>query len=566
MSKVSIYGSARPIKEIFSPNFVFSIPLFQRPYAWTKDQAGELLEDLRTFIDEGKKPLDELNPYFLGSIVLIKEEKSSHAQIIDGQQRITTLTILLAVIRKLLSSKKQYEKFTRSLTEYLYDEANPIDGTPNRYRLDLRHQDLNFFRENIQEEGGVDNLENLNPARLSDSQQRIRENALLFLDELSKLDETLLIYLVRAVANNCFLVEISTPDLDSAYSVFSVLNSRGLNLTLTDILKAEIIGRIPQYAQEAYNTRWEKVEDDLGRDLFQNLFTYIRTIYRKVKPKDTILKEIREYVRPAEHPQWFIEKVLEPYADAYYSIRMKAFVSMSNAEDVNRIFGWLNEIDNSDWIPPAILFYERNQQDVKAMLRFFTDLERLAAGLMIIRANVNKRIDRYGLLLSAIQKNVDLYADDSPLQLSKSEQQQIVSVLDGDLYWYGACKYVLLRLNEALSDGSVSFNYPIISIEHVLPQHPRTPSRWVDWFPTQDIRDKYAHRLGNLVLLSRKKNAQAQNFDFDDKLHKYFSSQIGIVAFPITIQVMNEHEWTPVVIERRQQEQINRLKKIWRLN
>ncbi len=566
MGKVSIYGAGRPIREIFSPYFVFSVPLFQRPYAWTTEQAGDLLDDLLVFINEGKKPLDELNPYFLGSIVLIKEEKSSHAEIIDGQQRLTTLTILLAVLRKMLPSQRQYDGYINALTGYLYDEADPITGNPARYRLRLREQDLGFFRENIQQEGGLDNLDTLIPAKLSDSQKRIQENAQLFLDRLKKIDLDQLIYLIRAIANNCFLVEISTPDLDSAYSVFSVLNSRGLDLSHTDILKAEIIGRIPSDIQEAYNSRWEKVEDELGRDMFQNLFAYIRTISRKVKLKDTILKEIRDYVRPADNPQWFIEKVLEPYADAFFTIRKQTYQAAKRAEEVNKLFGWLNTIDNSYWLPPAILYYARYQTDPDAMVRFFTDLERLAAGLMLLRANVNKRIERYGLLLSAIESGADLFAQDSPLQLSSSEQKEITTFLDCNLYEYGLCKYVLLRLNEFLADGSAKYNFPIISIEHVLPQHPKSGSIWVEWFPTQELRDRYVHRLGNLVLLTRKKNTEAQNYDFKDKKEKYFSSRTGIVTFPITIQVLDEQEWTQLVVERRQREQIYRLKHIWRLN
>src|SRR2546430_15774934 len=105
MSKVSIYGAGRQISDIFSSSFVFTIPLFQRPYAWTTEQAGELLDDLITFIDGGKKTLEELNPYFLGRIVLIKEEGKSGDQIVDGQQHLTTLTILMEALRKLLSSQ-----------------------------------------------------------------------------------------------------------------------------------------------------------------------------------------------------------------------------------------------------------------------------------------------------------------------------------------------------------------------------------------------------------------------------------------------------------------------------
>ena len=87
---------------------------------------------------------------------------------------------------------------------------------------------------------------------------------------------------------------MSTPDLESAYRIFSVLNDRGLNLSHTDILKAEIIGQIsPDQQQEEYTRKWQDIEENLGREAFEDLFAYIRMIYRKVKLRDTVLREFR---------------------------------------------------------------------------------------------------------------------------------------------------------------------------------------------------------------------------------------------------------------------------------
>ncbi len=94
MSTVKIQATEYSISKVFSNDFVFTIPLYQRPYAWTTEQAGELLEDLITALGDGNKTIDEINPYFLGSIVLIKGDKPD-AQVVDGQQRLTTLTILI---------------------------------------------------------------------------------------------------------------------------------------------------------------------------------------------------------------------------------------------------------------------------------------------------------------------------------------------------------------------------------------------------------------------------------------------------------------------------------------
>jgi len=406
MSKVSIEGKQHDVRKVFSDDFVFSIPLYQRPYAWTTEQAGELLSDIVAFMGDDE-PVDELNPYFLGSVVLIKGT-APEAEIVDGQQRLTTLTILLAALRASVPSES-----AKDLTPFLYEEGNTFTGTPNRYRLKLRERDEQFFREYIQDKGGISKLEVLSTVNLSDSQKNIRNNALLFIEEIAKMQEQKRVRLGQFILTRCFIVVVSTPDLDSAYRIFSVLNDRGLDLSYTDILKAETIGKIAEYQQDSYTAKWENSEDEIGREAFKELFAHIRTIRRKAKAKETVLKEFRQYVNPGNNPTQFIDNMLLPFADAFDTIRTMTYQNVKGAERVNELLQWLNRIDNFDWMPPAILYLSRNRDDSDKTLRFMADLERLAASLMIQRANINKRIERYGQLLNAIESDADLYSPDS---------------------------------------------------------------------------------------------------------------------------------------------------------
>ncbi|MBN3922637.1 DUF262 domain-containing HNH endonuclease family protein [Nostoc sp. NMS4] len=560
MSTVKIQATEYSISKVFSNDFVFTIPLYQRPYAWTTEQAGELLEDLITALGDGNKTIDEINPYFLGSIVLIKRDKPD-AQVVDGQQRLTTLTILIAVLRTLLPKEQ-----TNHLTKYLYQEGDPFEGTCNIYRLRLRERDAQFFNEYIQDECGIGKLQDLNVSKKSDSCKKIKENGLLFIQRLRQFNESQLFRLVQFIVTRCFIVVVSSPDFDSAYRIFSVLNNRGLDLSPTDILKADIIGEIPDIEKEQYNSKWEEIEDYLGRDDFKELFSHIRMIYRKAKLADTIIKEIREYVKPLVNPQNFINKTLIPLADSFEQVKRTSYTSTNRASEVNKLFEWLNRIDNSDWIPPAILYLSKNCNDSEKLVYFFTDLERLTAGLMIKRANINERIGRYGRLLTAIDKEEDLYKPDSPLQLTSEERNDILDILKKDLYLIEKIRlYVLLRLDAALTGGDASYNFPTITVEHVLPQSPNPNSVWVQWFPDQKERGNFVHLLGNLLLLSRKKNSEAQNYDFAKKKEIYFTGKTGVSPFALTTQVLKEQEWTPEVINKRQKHLIDKLKEIWRL-
>jgi hypothetical protein len=393
----------------------------------------------------------------------------------------------------------------------------------------------------------------------------MRENALLFLSKLRNLTEEQCVFLASYVAMQCYLVVVSTPDLDSAYRIFSVLNDRGLDLSLTDILKAEIVGKIGKRNEEEYTEKWEDIEEELGRDAFTDLFAHIRMIYAKKKLRNTVLQEFRTFVNPTERPKRFIDDVLRPMGESFDQILTAGFEGTSSVDMINKCLRYLKRIDNFDWQPPAILYLTRNRNNTKSLLKFFKKLERLAAGMMILRADINYRLERYGSLIEAIENEDDLFSADSPLQLSPNEQRNIILTLKGDIYNVVKIRLpILLRLDEALSEGEARYDFPVISVEHVLPQSPPKNSKWLKWWPDEDERVENLHRLGNLALLSRRKNSQAQNYEFERKKTEYFQRK-GVSPFALTTQVLNETQWTPEIVEQRQEQLVNKLKEIWDL-
>ncbi len=559
MSPTKIHGAEYTLGSVFSNQFFFEIADYQRPYAWETDQAGELMDDLLTALEEGSGSVENLNPYFLGSIVLIKSDNPD-AEVVDGQQRLTTITILLAALRALVP-----HMYAQAISKLLYREGDPILGTSNSYRLLSRKRDRDFFRKYIQDEGGVGLLVALDRAALTDSRRNFRDNAELFLQRLTAMTEAERIRLLQFIITRCFLVVVSTPDLTSAYRIFSVMNDRGLDLSPTDILKSEVIGAIAnEHEREQYAQIWEGEEEDLGRDGFRALFAHIRTIYGKDKLRKTLLEGFREAVKPAADPQAFIDDVLVPYSDSYELITKASYKASRRAEEVNWWFRWLNSIDNFDWTPVALSFFKRNQHNSDALVHFLSDLERLAAGMMVLRVGLNERLLRYARVLREIEADADLYQFGSALQLTDDERSAILRTLDGDLYLMVKQRlYILLRLDDALTDGGTNTYRGINTIEHVLPQNPAANSTWMQWYPSPEDRYRYVHRLGNLVLLSQRKNSSAQNYDFDVKKEKYFKR--GVATYALTIQVLNEATWTPAVVERRQQELLAKFKEIWRL-
>lgn len=560
-----ITGKEYPLSKIFSEEFDYYIPAYQRPYAWTKEETETLFDDLFHFFQT-----EETDNYFLGSIVLIKEEDKPHADVIDGQQRLTTLTILFAVIASYLTGNNRSNCF-----KYLREPGNDLEGLEPMPRLHLRQKDQGFFNKYIQ---NVKLSELTEPDEMSlptESQEHIRENCALLIKRMDAAflgDEKKVTEFCRFLVTRCYLVAVYSKSQQSAFRVFSVMNSRGLNLMPVDIIKSDIIGQIPKKEQQYYTDKWEDLEVQTSRSGFNDVFTYTNMIFSKAKAKQNLLLEFRERVLTKISPKELIDEILEPYAEAYTMLIHKKYIGEKNKEQVNKYLFWLNKIGNSDWMPSAIKFLAEHKNEPDYVLWFMAKLERLASFLHITAKDINHRIDRYKLLLEEMEINPDHSIQDplSSVELTNSEKKEFVKALDGEIYKLTGVRrnFIILRLNEFVSDGAAVFDLEptILTIEHVLPQTIPAGSQWEKWWPDLEVRGKWQNRIANLVPLTRKKNSQAQNYDFDRKKEVYFKGRNGTTTYPLATQVLGESVWTPEVVKKRQEELINKFIECWELS
>ena len=344
-----------PVKDIFSSDYLFNIPGYQRPYAWTTEQAEELFNDLVSAMQDARTS-GTASQYFLGSIVLIKNDREPKSSVVDGQQRLSTLTMLFAVLRAVMPDAAD------DITDFLYKKGKVSLGETNEYRLIAREEDADFFRSFVQELGGIARLV-ASTDRLEDSRLRFRENAALLLEKATALPSAEHDALWKFLANDCSLVVISTPDLEAAYRIFSVLNNRGLDLAPIDIIKAAVLGSIRTISGDAtsrvYAKEWSQIESTLGRDAFGDLFVHIRTIYAKQKQRATLVKEFQDHVTEYRMPIDLVDKVIKPYAEVWDFVRDADFEATELAESINDRLSWLNRVDFKDWVPPALVYFKR---------------------------------------------------------------------------------------------------------------------------------------------------------------------------------------------------------------
>ena len=544
-----ITGKEYPLLKVFSSDFEYHIPAYQRPYAWTKEETGILFDDLYEFYKT-----EATDNYFLGTIVLIKAEDKPHADVIDGQQRLTTLTILFSVLASKLTGDAR-----EACDALLQEKGNILAGIPARPRVHLRQKDQDFFNKYIQEVH-ITSLLGIDRATLpTEAQQHIQENCKELLEKFESYfegDQNELIKFSSFLLNRCFLVSVSTDSQTSAFRVFSVMNSRGLDLLPIDIIKSEIIGEIPEDEQQKYTEKWEDLENETGREGFNEVFTHTRTIFAKERPKKGLLEEFRLYVVKGTSPKGLIDNVLTPYADAYTMLKNSEYVASSKVDEINGFLYWLNKIDNYDWMPPAIKFFAEHPHDSEYVLWFVKKLERLASFLHATAQDVNHRMDRYKWILAEMDSN-PTHSLEQPLtsiELTANEKRSFYEALNGEIYTMPSRRrnYIVQRLDSFVSDGGAKYDVKLFTIEHVLPQNPEINSEWNIVWPDQEERKYWLNRIANLVPLTRKHNSAAQNYDFVTKKRSYFQNKGGTTSYTVTTQVINANSWTPELLARRQ--------------
>lgn len=556
----AIKGEAFYLSKVFSSDFQYAIPDYQRPYSWEEEHIKQLFDDLYDFYQQ---KTDET--YFLGSIVVIKKDHQPQAEVVDGQQRLTSLTILFSTLASYLNGK-----YKESVEKYLQQPEDLAESIPAQPRLTLRKRDNDFFKKYIQNLE-LDKLRELNVEHdcKTDAQRNIYKNASILLNIISEKlpDEKEIFEFFKFLIQKCCLVIVSTPSQKSAFRIFSVMNNRGLDLLPTDILKADLIGKITD-KQDEYTEKWEDLEQELGRSRFNDLFSHIRMIKLKSKAQKSILEELQESVVPnLSSISDFIDNELSGYATEFGALINNNYATEKNQLEIKQYIKWLNRVGFSEWLPVAILFLYQKPNSEEA-LNFFKYLELLTSYLHLAAKDINKRIERYGSILNELEKNPKEICPS--LYLNEEEKSSFKRLLNGNIYQdmkAARRNYLILRLDEMVTDGAATYSKgsDLLTIEHVLPQKIDDESQWKEWWSSEEQHQTWLHRLANLVPLNKRRNSAASNWDFNQKKNKYFLGNSNVSSYALTSQVLNENEWTPKVVEERQKNLLNRLYQIWEL-
>jgi uncharacterized protein with ParB-like and HNH nuclease domain len=552
----------------------YTIPEYQRPYVWGKDEITDLLDDISYSAENTPN-----NEYFLGSYVYQHRPANQKQQfvendLLDGQQRITTLFLLFAVVRDLDSKRAS------KMQKYIFQEEDKDTNTPERIRLlyKIRPEVEKFINDYVKEKGGIntkiDVIKHL-AENAGDTSIKNMSNAIIviksYFEEKKNID-LFIPYLLQYV----LLIYVSSLELEDAFRLFTILNDRGIKLRNSDILKAQNLQHVPLEVDKIkYGTLWEEMEGELGED-FDRFMSFIRTIIIKEKARLSLLKEFEDIIYIPKEKDKSTGKLKKPLLNRgketfdlldrfyrnYEAIFENDTFKFSNGYEFNNLLVCMKTaLPSTDWVPPLLLYYDKFKD--KDIFKFLHKLDNKFSGDWISQLSPTERLESMNVILKTIEtaKNPDdLFKD----KIFNFDNTDFFRNIEGNVYGRRFAKYILLKLDYIFNDNKTNkwsgFNQ--ITVEHILPQTPEATSQWKIDF-TDIERSALENKMGNLILLGRGKNASQGRLDYVKKHQKYFANNIN--TFPNSLRVFNKYttKWTKTEFNENQDFVIAELKKYY---
>ncbi|GAB0053053.1 DUF262 and DUF1524 domain-containing protein [Helicobacter pylori] len=488
----------------------FVIPIYQRVYSWEEEQCKQLWDDI---IKTGGN--DQIEGHFIGSIVFVHDgiyaTNYNELLIIDGQQRLTTITLLFIALRNYLNDEDEFlEKFSRQKIQNRY-LINSDEKGDKKFKLILSEPDRDTLLSLIDKDRRKPNEPSL----------KIMENFKLFEEWISKNTDKL--ETIFKGLDKLMVVEISLErGKDNPQLIFESMNSTGKDLTQTDLIRNYILmGLEPEKQKIFYEKYWRAMEEDFKQNetLFNQFVRHYLTIKTKIPNINKVYEAFKRYQQERGIETEDLLKDLQKYCGYFCRIVFKKEAD----KDLNKALGFLVDLER-DVIYPLLLELYSDYSDGVLSKQDFIPIIYLTesyicrravcglgtSGLNKIFASFTKKINKAQYLESI--KAHFLFLETTTGKFPKdSEFKKLFITID--FYNLKEKKYFFERLENF--DTKEPVNTQECTIEHIMPQ--TLTEEWERDLGEnfQAIHDKYLHTIGNLTLTGY--NQEYSNNSFQEK-------------------------------------------------
>ncbi|MEM1037131.1 MAG: DUF262 domain-containing HNH endonuclease family protein [Pseudomonadota bacterium] len=534
------------LRDLLKPGCELSLPPYQRSYSWETDEAGALLDDLLLALDKER-------PHFVGAVVLVELDDGT-CLIVDGQQRLTTLTIMIAALRDLEGDGD----VRASLDGMIGSLGDQSDNNKPSWRLTLNDLNRSFFSERIQRSGSTQLIDALPPE--NESQTRMEDNLALYRERFSAMDDETRRTFAQALGQLVVLVRVTVNEWSEGYSVFRVLNTRGKGPSDHEIIKSNLLeaADLPQPEVNALSTRWAEFEAEIGGGNMNDLLSLITGIFtRNGKGPDGFTSGVLSKMSAES----FLKEELPAYFRAYKTISSGKPGFDDPGGHIASHINHLRLIDHQLWRPVALKYLRYTSQKPERMRDFFAKLERFAFVMMLVVTDARPRQKRYQKLLDSIGATRSIFDRGEPLKIDRSEIARLHERLQTRIGAPRQRKAVALRLNAAVQGGYALTPEHGATLEHVLPRNPAEDSHWNMTWPNVNARRELCETIGNFVLLSERLNQAVDTLSFRDKCALYFAD--NQMVFPLTEDLRGRTTWTPDDVRTRSKDLADILMRDW---
>lgn len=489
-------------------NNQFVIPIYQRLYSWKKEQCEQLWDDI---IKIGGN--DKMNGHFIGSILYVRDGNthSSPLLIIDGQQRLTTITLLLIALRNHLSDEvKILKKFSRKETESYLINSNK-DGD-KKFRLILSESDKDMLLFLIDK----------NKRKPSEPSVKIVENFKLFEKWISENTDKLET-IVKGLEKLMIVWIALDKEKDDPQLIFESMNSKGIELTQTDLIRNYIIMETEvEKQQNFYENYWRAMEKDFkqNKKLFDRFVRHYLTIKTgKIPNEKRVYGALKDYQQKEGIEIENLLKDLQKYCGYFCQIAFKKEAD----KDLNKALSFLVDLEMDVVYPLLLELYSDYSDSVLSKQDFIPIIALIesylcrrtvcglgANGLNKIFPSFTKKINKDQYLESIEAHFLSLEKTTGKFPKDSEFRDSFITI---DFYKLKKIKYFLERLENF--DTKEPVDTQKCEIEHIMPQ-----TLTLEWQKDlgenfEAIHEKYLHTIGNLTLTGY--NSNYSNNSFQEK-------------------------------------------------